>query len=866
MGALELKKIIILSLTILILLVITTPAMAYIRGTFDIGGSIKQIYWRQSEQPVEWYTYVNGSNEVSFSDMYKTLNSSFSSWENITSTTLKFKYIGNTTNPSIGYDGYNVIIFDEDGSILGQGSSTLATTQFWISVSTGRLLDADIVFNGKNFNFATNGNNYDLESVATHEIGHLFGLDHANIGYEVDTSIRPTMSPYYFGLSAKSLEQDDNAGICAIYPTSSYFANTGNITGKFQYNGNEKFGAQVVALNATNYQPVISVFTGYATGKNTAGQGDYQLLGLEQGDYILKVTKMDGSNGIDSTNFNGIFTSSFDTDFKTMYSSNVFNLSQATNITIMPNSQTTLSFLGNIYGFNVTAPISESNTTSNINVTFIITITNSGNDKDNFTFNLDAPSSTIASLNETNIANLGEMQARTILLTANTNSETGKQIIVNVTSTGNSSIIKLLNFTLLGQNQPPTIYSIELNDTYVNGGSILITVNASDAGGIANITVNETLMTLSNGLYSATLNASTEEGTHNLIITATDNSSLTTINTTTYFVDKTLPAIIPFPLNHIINEQTSTITLTWQIIENNISSSRIIIDNTNTSYTAINKTIGTQNVSVAITGLLSGKHDIYFEGIDNASNRYNITYEFYLWKQENVNDLTNRLLTNPTIQQVNYRSANGSILSGAISLNQTITKDFVINYSGMEISINITAHGQNFEETKANLFSIVLNRSVLSALNIGSHLGGNVPSNLVFFQNMSKYLSEDSYALENGTKTFVTINFRMALGRLVPFYIADDIGNDVRILQQCYNNTMPTETASLSTMCYTNSSDTVTLYLPHLSGGGLDDPSNAPELTLINPQTTLSNSYFTAEGNILDLNLDTSNCKYNFTN
>jgi hypothetical protein len=95
-------------------------------------------------------------------------------------------------------------------------NSTLALTTITFEVPTGKILDADVELNSfKIENLSTSGapNTSDLQSIVTHEAGHFLGLAHSTI----DTA---TMNANYKAgqISFRSLDPDDQAGICAAYP------------------------------------------------------------------------------------------------------------------------------------------------------------------------------------------------------------------------------------------------------------------------------------------------------------------------------------------------------------------------------------------------------------------------------------------------------------------------------------------------------------------------------------------------------------------------------------------------------------------------------------------------------------------------
>lgn len=95
---------------------------------------------------------------------------------------------------------------------LGSETSTIGvTTPVWRS--GGYFIDADIQFNAVGFRWGNGSSGtVDTQSIAVHEEGHFLGLDH--------TSVRgAVMFPSYSGGQVRNLSSDDQAGVCALYPS-----------------------------------------------------------------------------------------------------------------------------------------------------------------------------------------------------------------------------------------------------------------------------------------------------------------------------------------------------------------------------------------------------------------------------------------------------------------------------------------------------------------------------------------------------------------------------------------------------------------------------------------------------------------------
>ena len=79
-----------------------------------------------------------------------------------------------------------------------------------------QIVEADVHVNAKDWTFAVGDvlGDLDLRSVLTHELGHVLGIGHS-------TDPRATMSAGLPpGIAARSLEDDDVAAVCALYPRS----------------------------------------------------------------------------------------------------------------------------------------------------------------------------------------------------------------------------------------------------------------------------------------------------------------------------------------------------------------------------------------------------------------------------------------------------------------------------------------------------------------------------------------------------------------------------------------------------------------------------------------------------------------------
>jgi hypothetical protein len=233
------------------------------------------------------------------------LSAGFTTWTNAqvagqSLTTVSTQYSGSSslTDPVFD-DCQNVIGFSDTNSsdfstgtiaftqiaTVTRSSGSTGTFQYQCSDGSTRtcsfddcIADADIEFN-PTVNFTTSlnppANTFNLQSVATHEEGHLLGLDHSGIGHAV-------MFPFGDSTAAGQqtvLATDDAIGISYLYPSSNFSSATGTISGAVNLSGTGVFGAHVIAVNVNTGNAVTDGLTGL--------DGSYSLVGVPPGNYYI---------------------------------------------------------------------------------------------------------------------------------------------------------------------------------------------------------------------------------------------------------------------------------------------------------------------------------------------------------------------------------------------------------------------------------------------------------------------------------------------------------------------------------------------------------------------------------------------------
>jgi len=256
----------------------------------------KKLYW--SGQPT-WVLNNAGSDNIADGSEKWAIKQAFQSWENTYGTSLNFTHQGNTNSTNLGSNSSHLVVFDESNwsGWFPLGSGIVAITPLTYSTGSGQILDADIVFNGRDWNFATDGSPgaFDVQDIATHEIGHFIGLDHSPV---LNSSMWPYVSPNQWlhrGLSA-----DDQAGVVAVKP----YGGDSRLKGKLlNQNSNGISGGLVAAINIADGSLCGSAMS--------SSSGSWTIRGLEAGDYQVYAAPVEG--GMTSSNLTG--NSSVNTNF-----------------------------------------------------------------------------------------------------------------------------------------------------------------------------------------------------------------------------------------------------------------------------------------------------------------------------------------------------------------------------------------------------------------------------------------------------------------------------------------------------------------------------------------------------------------------
>jgi hypothetical protein len=206
-----------------------------------VGGCVTEglpLYWPTS--CVSHSVQRNATKWASLQEATRVIDAAFDTW--VASTcpgtsgrpSLRFVTTGpvacgaqefNDGDQTIGGNA-NIIVFNDDSWDVvdtgGDAEATLALTTVTYDKRNGEILDADISVNGQNMLSTATPvptNAYDLQSLISHEVGHFIGLAHSPTPC-ASAHACPTMRSVYpkGDDSFRTLEADDIAGVCTVYP------------------------------------------------------------------------------------------------------------------------------------------------------------------------------------------------------------------------------------------------------------------------------------------------------------------------------------------------------------------------------------------------------------------------------------------------------------------------------------------------------------------------------------------------------------------------------------------------------------------------------------------------------------------------
>ncbi len=276
--------------------VITATATDPDRNTSEfskaIGGLPDQHLGSNS---LDYYVNPTGIPNIADEDkIVNAVNDAFATWTGITTANFTFNYVNTTVEQHAHIDGENVVSFSDDEYLFGDWvlAITAKTLKLGPTDAETQILDADIIFNPvfvkhKLWNFGIAdyidcAGYFDIQSITTHEIGHILGLLHTGVHNATMWFEMPQ------GIDARTLEQDDKSWASYKYPEPGN--NFGSISGKITYGYGETpdepvAGALVLAINSATNDTIHSY---------SDVEGNYIVPGLPSGSYYVYIEPLDG--------------------------------------------------------------------------------------------------------------------------------------------------------------------------------------------------------------------------------------------------------------------------------------------------------------------------------------------------------------------------------------------------------------------------------------------------------------------------------------------------------------------------------------------------------------------------------------------
>lgn len=206
---------------------------------------------------VNWY--YNPANQPFYlktAEVMGAIHVAFARWAQMCN--LTFNYLG-TSNASRNFNGETV----DRINVIGWGSfpaslSDASGITYWNYFrSTLAIVDADIVLNTREF-----WSIRDVDSVMTHEIGHMIGLDHSDVKSAIMSA-----APYNSYEYQRTLRGDDVAGCTKLYGASPLQLTNRTLNWAETYHASALKGGPVITQGDGNG----FVYRYYPASDSTAG-------------------------------------------------------------------------------------------------------------------------------------------------------------------------------------------------------------------------------------------------------------------------------------------------------------------------------------------------------------------------------------------------------------------------------------------------------------------------------------------------------------------------------------------------------------------------------------------------------------------
>lgn len=261
----------------------------------------RAVVYRNMAFPLAWQLDPGALGNYTNAQAAQIIADAFAAWESIPTATPSFRRGADlpsdlTTNNYKTYwdnfaDGITPVMLDSDGAILddllGVGAKNnvvgLAASAYF---NDGFYAEGVVLING----FLSD--RIPLQQyfgVVKHEIGHLIGLDHAQIGKSEGSDAddaNDAAVPLMFPITTSNFEftADDIVAVSNLYPVTGFYNGRGTLRGTIRRrDGTLVRGANVIAINTANASERYSTVTDYFGN----APGFYELKGLPPNNYHI---------------------------------------------------------------------------------------------------------------------------------------------------------------------------------------------------------------------------------------------------------------------------------------------------------------------------------------------------------------------------------------------------------------------------------------------------------------------------------------------------------------------------------------------------------------------------------------------------
>ncbi len=260
---------------------------------------------------------------------FQAVQDAFANWRNVNESEINFEFSGATTNEvTNASDNRNVVRWV--GSNISTGVFAVTITTF--DTTTGRIVDADMELNDRDFTWDTLGSTATqgivgrsmIENVVTHEIGHIVGLDHSQV----------SASTMYFASSPGLIEQtvidrDTRAPLIRDYTNAAVTdASLGIVQGQITTSGSPAFGVEVVLINYATGRVIMGGISEGTAGPFAAGS--YQIVNVPPGVYMALATP------VTRANLGGYYSTAFTSFYPVLRGINVGTIGAPTVVKVGP--------------------------------------------------------------------------------------------------------------------------------------------------------------------------------------------------------------------------------------------------------------------------------------------------------------------------------------------------------------------------------------------------------------------------------------------------------------------------------------------------------------------------------------------------